>query len=263
LAWFSFYKDKDVCYLFELNREKRIVKITYAPCVAQIGTLLYGSFDSTFIIEDILLYKDISLHNITFDRKIGFLYDFFMQTTIFKLAAMWLVEPTSDITVALPYIMHHLQYRGLHHITPYLNLKSEICAEVSPVTEYIKPKYLDFSKKQYKYPTVFQISADLQTDVYHLFTCGKQKALVYYNVACISDYKTSVFMNAIFRNIKENRNLDYIEESDDEDDFQNVNYDKYVNLQKTVNMECIFNYKFKKWMPVGISTTKIVHICNL
>jgi len=267
IAWFSFYKDKDVCYLIELNREKRIVKITYNPCDhAQSGTLVYGSYDSTFMIEDILLYKDISLHNITFDRKIGFLYDFFVQNPdpMFKLSAMWLIPPPPDVIASLPYAMHHLQHRSLHHITPYLNIKIDV-PDVIRVNsqEYIKPKYIDISKKQYKCPTVFQITADLQTDIYHLFTYGKQKTLIYYNVACIPDYKTSVHMNGIFRNIKENKNLDYIEESDDDDDFQNVNYDKYVNLQKTVNMECVFNYKFKKWIPLTISTAKIVHICNL
>ena len=34
----------------------------------------------------------------------------------------------------------------------------------------------------------------------------------------IPDYKTSVFMNDLFRTIKENKNLDLLEESDDEED---------------------------------------------
>ena len=48
----------------------------------------------------------------------------------------------------------------------------------------------------------------------------------------IPDYKTSVMLNKIFRKIRENDNLDYIEESDDEDDFQNTEPDKYVDLKK-------------------------------
>ena len=40
-----------------------------------------------------------------------------------------------------------------------------------------------------------------------------------YKVACIPNYKTSMMMNALFRNIKENRNLDLLEESDDEEEF--------------------------------------------
>ena len=75
-------------------------------------------------------------------------------------------------------------------------------------------------------------------------------------------------MNGIFRKIKENVNLDYIEESDDEDDFENAEPDKYVDLNKKVNMECQFNYKFKKWMPIrvvdsSINQGKIVPVSNL
>jgi hypothetical protein len=47
----------------------------------------------------------------------------------------------------------------------------------------------------------------------------------------IPNLKSSVYMNNHFRNIKENRNIDYIEESDDEDDFQNTDCNKYVELK--------------------------------
>ena len=33
-------------------------------------------------------------------------------------------------------------------------------------------------------------------------------------------------------------NLDALEESDDEDEFENINDDKYVDLDKCVKMEC-------------------------
>jgi hypothetical protein len=42
-------------------------------------------------------------------------------------------------------------------------------------------------------------------------------------------------MNNHFRNIKENRNIDYIEESDDEDDFH-TDCNKYVELKKAVDV---------------------------
>jgi hypothetical protein len=72
-------------------------------------------------------------------------------------------------------------------------------------------------------------------------------------------------LNKIFRNIRENNNLDYIEESDDEEDFQNTDIDKYVNLEKTVLIECKFHRKFKKWYPITnvSSNSRIVHINKL
>ena len=47
-------------------------------------------------------------------------------------------------------------------------------------------------------------------------------------------------MNSLFRNIKENIDLDKLEESDDEDEFENISDDKYVDLNKSFKMKCIF-----------------------
>ena len=59
-------------------------------------------------------------------------------------------------------------------------------------------------------------------------------------------------MNSIFRNIKENRNLDAIEESDDEEEFENPNIDKFVDLEKTLLMECVYSKRFKRWEPIKV-----------
>ena len=59
-------------------------------------------------------------------------------------------------------------------------------------------------------------------------------------------------MNKLFRNIKENNNLDTLEESDEEEEFENIQIDKFVDLNKLFKMRCIFNYKFKKWIPVSV-----------
>jgi hypothetical protein len=150
--------------------------------------------------------------------------------------------------------------------------KEKIGSSILPITN---PNVrIDIHKPQYRNFTVFIVMADLQFDVYHLYAYGRNKELVYCGVAYISNYKVSVYMNGIFRKIKENTNLDAIEESDDEEDFQDINCDKYVDLEKEVLMEWSFHYKFKKWMPFRIVTLssssvlekddkKVVSIFNL
>ena len=64
----------------------------------------------------------------------------------------------------------------------------------------------------------------------------------------MQSYKTSVYLNTLFRNIKENSNLDALQESDDE--FEIIAEDKYVDTNKKVVMKCVYNTKFKKWIPV-------------
>ena len=92
---------------------------------------------------------------------------------------------------------------------------------------------------------VFTVSPDLQNDIYHLYDNNNKNI----GVAYIPDYVTSVMLNKLFRNIKENTNLDALEESDDEEEFECEDIDKFVNLDKKYKMICEFNRKFKMWVP--------------
>ena len=64
-------------------------------------------------------------------------------------------------------------------------------------------------------------------------------------------------MNGLFRTIKENANLDRLEESDDDEEFENTNEDKFVNLGKSLIMKCVYNRKFRKWQPTEIIANKV------
>jgi hypothetical protein len=94
---------------------------------------------------------------------------------------------------------------------------------------------------------IFLCKPDIQNDIYHLYSLNNE----YVGLACIPDYKTSKMMNTLFRIIKENNDLDKLEESDDEDEFENPNIDKFVFLNKSYKMECEYNKKFKKWVPIN------------
>jgi hypothetical protein len=107
---------------------------------------------------------------------------------------------------------------------------------------------LSISNKKKK-EIVFNVKPDIQNDIYNLY-CIEHNEEIFYNIAYIPDYKTSVMMNKLFRNIKENDNLDLLEESDDEEEFQNENIDRFVDVNKSHLMICKFNHKFKKWYPV-------------
>jgi len=299
-VWFSFYKDEDVCFFMEINREKKVSKMKIVEMefdrTLSLGTLLYGTLveiegkKPVFIIEDALYYEGITLKNTFFKDKLGFLERFFrddlqkqQNEMAICLPAIWFVSETVDYECEykIPdfwrsrmtyFPIHHIQYRCLSETSPYLNVfnqnvftnanaKKELLYKPVQFPKLIQENY---SKPQFKIPTVFLVSADIQFDVYHLFVYGKGSQTIYYNIAYIPNYKTSVFMNGIFRKIRENENLDYIEESEDEDDFENTAEDKYVDLQKTVMMECVFSPKYKKWIPRKVvNGQKIVHVSQL
>ena len=106
---------------------------------------------------------------------------------------------------------------------------------------------------------LFYIKPDLQNDIYYIYDTKSYtlsslecSSIISNNLAHIPDYKTSVLMNKLFRNIKENRNLDALEESDEEEEFENIQIDKFVDLNKVLKMRCNFNYKFQAWVPVQV-----------
>ena len=73
----------------------------------------------------------------------------------------------------------------------------------------------------------------------------------------IPSYKISVMMNTLFRNIKENYNLDLLEESDSEEEFENIDESKFVDLNKTLIMNCNYMSKFKKWVPMCVTNNNV------
>jgi hypothetical protein len=70
-------------------------------------------------------------------------------------------------------------------------------------------------KKHFSKEVVFEVRPDIQNDIYNLYCCNDTKSeMVFFDIAFIPDFKTSVLMNSLFRKIKENDNLDSLEESD-------------------------------------------------
>ena len=68
-------------------------------------------------------------------------------------------------------------------------------------------------------------------------------------------------MNRLFRNIRENERLDAIEESESEEEFENIDLDKYVSLDKEYKILCKLNKKFCRWVPISVVTgnTEIIY----
>jgi hypothetical protein len=318
IAWFTFIEDEDVCLLLELNREKRVVSAKQihvdfdrdGPHLA-FGTFLYGSLsyvsdsDTTnprafFIIEDILMYRAVSLRKLCFGIRLGILERLLSDPAclpmdgqsdnnckllrlVFVLPLMFDASSPTCLSNS-PYKIHHVQYRSLTKILPYMNVldptgcgTETIGTIPSDVTRpaYVNPSITDRCplstsrtfrpdsssnnttlcktpdlksghRSYLKQRAVFLVTADVQSDIYHLV----DPTLTYTtDVAYIPNYPTSVFMNSLFRNIKENRNLDAIEESDDEDDFYDMRMDKHVDLTKEIRMECVYHSKFRRWIP--------------
>lgn len=264
--WFNTYRNQNACFLLELDSNNRIINIfiVFASfvdclCYGSYGSIFYGTLfkynnNICFTIQDILYYKG---KNINKEKNVYFKLEL-IQTILNKEISSIAITPNililglpiisfdknfnkflNDIEI-LPYKIKNIQFRHLYNNskqTYYMNYFKQS----NKNNNYI-------SNKQF----IFRITPDIQNDIYNLHTYENGK-FIFYDIACIPDYKTSVFMNKLFRCIKENDNLDKLEESDDEEEFENNKIDKFVYLNKSFKMSCIYNTKFKKWRPLNIA----------
>lgn len=267
LLWFTYFEDKKVCLLVELNRGIRDIKnIVVVPQIFDkklvLGTILYGTLFNIenkkyFSIENIHFYKGRNIEQSTEHYKLEMIQ--MMLSTELKQAFL----TSNGVCVGLPIIENSFESAIKTASTLKYNIYSVQNRNVYATNStYNSVLYRNMDVDTHKH--IFAVKADLQTDVYYLYVKNKSNLLEKYDITMIPNFKTSAFMNSIFRKIKENKNLDALEESDDEDEFENIREDKFVDLNKCVHMECSYNAKFNKYVPLCLTNNQnIVSIHQL
>jgi len=249
-VWFRNWKKYNVCFFMELDNRRRKIQTIFIKNVcfdtllcSGVGTVLYGTLfhidtHSFLNVEDIFHFKGKNVSFSTQNDKLNTL------KTLFSNYIKPLMLSTSDIAFGLPimdtnytklikkvqnlpYSLYCIQHRLLHKRRTYLNEKINI-----------------------QYEFVFTVKATVRPDIYELYY-DKNTELVFYKYACIPNYKTSVYMNSLFRDIKENDNLDRLEESDDEEEFENISEDKFVDLDKSLRFKCVYLKYYDSWKPIS------------
>ncbi len=283
-AWFTNGKNGNVCYILELGENKQIFDIRIVNCCfntsLSYGTIFYGTFfnylnNSFFSIEDIFFYKGKNVSTYIWIKKLE-LFNQIMNDDIKQIAynksfivfGLPLIDTNFDELVTkiskLKYKIKCIQFRNYNNknVSQYLefnslhktNCESNKHVIIQKQEQSAKPISTFKSVTKRENLAVFKVKPDVQNDIYYLYSYDDNTSdYVYFNIAYIPDFKTSVMMNKLFRNIKENNNLDALEESDDDEEFENEKEDRFVYLDREFNMVCSFNYKFKKWTPLRIS----------
>jgi hypothetical protein len=254
------------------------------------GTLFHYMQTSFFTIEDVFYCKGNEVGNDNWSSKFNILSNVFSNDikqiaynkTFIVFGLPLMARDTEELKTLLEdvqYKIYNIQFRsfnktnaidsillsGINSVVKIsgaaariLESKQEPLQPPPPPQPQVHPKTQPQPQVHPKTQTrtqalpkniIFKVKADVQNDIYHLY-CMENNKEIFYNIAYIPDYKTSVMMNKLFRNIKENDNLDLLEESDDEEEFQNENIDRFVDVNKSHLMICKFNHKFKKWYPV-------------
>ena len=242
-GWFTYYLDQPVFFLVDSIKKNITFKYTsFDPILCNTviyGTQFYYKSNEVFSLEDVLIFQSKYINLYSFEEKLKLINFIFNNLHCNQIEKKFLMFGTPFISnnidelyqnKNIPYVVYSYQYRNLKKMSPYLNFVTE---------KSLNNNY-----------TTFKVIADNRQDIYKLY-CKEG----FYGFASVSNLKISKLLNSIFRQIKESTNLDLLEESDEEEEFQNISDNKY-NLNNIVYMTCKYNKKFNSWGPEKISKTK-------
>lgn len=272
--WFTYYEKGNACIQVDIDGTRKasnfhLKNVCFKDELAW-GTILVGTIlkyknkqnnklYEFFTLEHIKYYKGEDVSTLCFEQQLKLANKLFendlkivLNLPNFLTISMPIIKTTYheayQTSLQLPYEVFGIKFWNLNDKSSLGDLANNIQLE----------KDLS-SKPNFESPTVpigkavFYVKSNLEFDSYSLYGLNNNKEKEFIGLANIPDYKTSVMMNKIFRKIKENENLDLLEESDCEDEFENISEDKYVDLNKIIMMNCIFLPKFKAWKPISIA----------
>ena len=252
LLWFTTVDEQSIIYKCSLNSHNDIIDVSiksavFDDCLSNgEGTIIEGrSFYYSklehFTCLNIFWYKGQDITKSNFKTKLNLI------AHLFKNNIRQIAYTKNDIVIGTPVITNSFKNTiDIARTLPYKTQFIQLCNlnRKKSVIGCVKATFRPITS------TVFNVRAKLQDDIYELICKDSNDS--FYAIAGIQDYKTSAMMNSIFRNIKENQNLDLLEESDEEDEFEDSRENKYVDLKKVISMRCTYNRRFKKWLPTNI-----------
>lgn len=173
-----------------------------------------------------------------------------------------------------------MQFRASAVVAPYANAYTLTPPSFSRVTENsmrifhsvvsdLVPRQSRTFKPAYANPrTVFLVQVDEMVDLYRLYCVpneenklrwlaaatvegAPEKMPGFYQYALVPGYQSSVYLNLLFRDVRSNENLDYLEESDGEEEGENncAKTPGNPQLRRKLLMECCYDWGRRRWIP--------------
>jgi hypothetical protein len=291
-VWYTYWHDKNICIVLPLNEcnninlaQAQILPACFTNDLAW-GTVLYGTYffsskhkSAFFACTNLYQFCGKTVGHLPYSAKLALLTSLFERHVKQKayskhflvvglpviktsyaaaLAAVDAGEPgykVYGVQIYKPEQVHSLGVVALSKLPSLHATPQEPPVAPKPlVAPRASANVLGLKIHPLSTTAVFDVQAGDDADIYYLY-----KPLDYdtpIGTAIIPSYKASVMMNQLFRHIKENANLDALEESDDEADFENIAADKFVDTTKRLRMTCVYLKQFRKWQPVALLQMK-------
>ena len=231
-AWFTYHKNKNVCFLLDIKDRVAVniypVHAAFASSLA-LGTVLHGTITHhqgtrCFVADNIFHLRGTPFDE-CYESKLETLKTLmatdidnrmYLPTQVMFSLPVYSYNPTSFDTIYKLYCVKCVQLNG--------------------------PKIVNYQDRT----AVWSVQPCDTCDTYELFN----DAGVSQGLACVDTYKRSVFLNDLFRSIPENHNLDKIEESDDENGCVTTSLPLLPGA--SIKMFCRWHPMHKQWVPLSL-----------
>lgn len=221
------------------------------------GTLLYGTFVNykninSFIVEDILQYFNEPVYEISFDIKLILIYEILNNYLENSISLSQTIHIYLSPIIELKDKKNNVINQKLELEKKIMKFKNEIPTEIFGyyfISKKTNLRYFKIERRNQNeklYIKEFWVKAEKEPDTYLLFNDKDCKYVE--DFAYIDTFKLSKKMNSLFRIMIENENLDNLEESDDEMEFENINERKYLK-ENLIKIPCVWHSKLQKWKP--------------
>ena len=224
-AWFTYFRGKNVCFFVEIKDRKPAniypVHAAFASSLA-LGTVLHGTITHheskrCFVMDNIFHHEGVPV------------------TADYAAKLKLMLALPLDNCVQLPTQAMFMLPVYSYHPTPFDTIYKLYCVKC---VQLHGPRVVNCPDKT----AVFQVKATPTCDMYELHNPEG-----FHSMACVDTYARSVKMNGLFRRVKENEDLDAVEESDDESD------PNTVFLHRVLPMLCRWHPLHKKWTPISVA----------
>lgn len=262
--WYTYLNDMNIAVIITKINGSYNLEACYASFENSMayGTIISGVYyikktptftHKVFCADNISYYKGEYVGNLNMLNKLSIITNMFEYNEIGNIKSLYnsirvcMPIMSNDITKIqnninnLPYPTFGIKFINYNEINPIGSLNSKI------------DNLADSNKK-----CVFLVKANVEPDSYTLYgkdtTTYNDNRLQRIGIALIPSYQDSIRMNTLFRRIRENMSIDTIEDSDDEDDFENIEPTKYLLPNVEYKMYCSFSNICNRWIPESIAS---------
>lgn len=242
LLWIKFHKTRVVCYWIHPKSVKEIkLCCSYKLCD---NVKRYSSNKKTY------RWYEGTLLNVRAHDTHMFIHDIFIFNGQDVSTMQWTFKKELIHTIVNDYIKTHPKFDNDDYVYTireplWVSYKSILKHKSldNNIIEIITDRHIYTIKSKTKY-IWFDIEPLWYQDGYVIKNGQQSYKLM------IQTLKQSQDLNSYFRRIREQDNLDLLEESEDDEDFENTDKMKWVKCSYPSKIYCKWNHNFKSWEPV-------------